>query len=215
MRRAIAILVLLFGSAAIPGPLRAQQVVDRIVARIEDDILTLSEVRELGRFQQLVDGRNTSEDALLARLIDQWIVTAEAAAARFAAPGEADVAREAARLAQQFPSPEAYAARLREVGLGPAAVRRLVARQLHLSRYLDYKFRPAVQVEAAQIERYYHEELAPQLAARGELLPPLEKVEAQVRELLTQREINQRAARWLEESRARIRVEILREGEAK
>jgi len=33
-------------------------------------------------------------------------------------------------------------------------------------------------------------------------------VEGQIRELLTQREISARAAKWLEETRARLRIEI-------
>ena len=50
------------------------RVVDRIVARIEGDILLLSQVRELGAFQQLVEGHAESEDGLLQELIEQGIV---------------------------------------------------------------------------------------------------------------------------------------------
>ena len=185
-----------------------QQVVDRIVVRIEDDVITLSEVRELGRFQQLVEGRAASEEELTRQLIEQWIVTAEAHAARFAAPSEAEVTREVEKLARQFASPEFFLERLRALELTPGAVRRLVERQLYLLRYLDYKFRPAIQVEEAQVARYYGEELAPRLQARGEAVPPLERVAEQIRELLLQREVSARAGRWLEETRGRVRVEL-------
>ena len=43
--------------------------VDRIVARVEHDIITLSEVRELGRYQQLVEGRVADDERLLTQLI--------------------------------------------------------------------------------------------------------------------------------------------------
>lgn len=226
MQRAIAIFVLLAGhalavSAAAPSwpvhllqgqawtpvPL-AQRVVDRIVARLEDDIITLSEVRELGRFQQLVEGRSASGEELLRQLIEQWIVASEATASRFPRPVETDVNREMARLEQQFPSLEAYRARLRELGLADDTVRRLLARQLWLTRYLDYKFRPATQVADAQIERYYREELAPRLAAGNQAVPVLEQVREQIREVLTQRDINQRVERWLEEARPQLRIEV-------
>ncbi len=205
MRGAITWLALFLGQA---GLLPAQQVVDRIVARVEDDIITLSEVRELGRYQQLVQGRSDSDDRLLAQLINQWIVKTEATAARFPRPIEAEVNRELERLEKQFPSTEAYRARLRELGLSSAAVRRLVERQLYLARYLDYKFRPAAQVEAAAIEKYYREELVPALAARGQAAPPLENVQDQIRELLVERDISARADRWLEETRSRLKIEL-------
>jgi parvulin-like peptidyl-prolyl isomerase len=194
-----------------PSDWQPQQVIDRIVARVDDDIVTLSEVRELGRYQQLVEGRSEDERKLLDRIIDQRILTREAAAARFAAPSEASVDRAVAALEKNFASPEAYRARLKSLGLSSDAVRRLVANQVYLARYLDYRFRPAAQFGAEEIEKYYREQLVPQLAARGQAAPPLESVADQIRELLTQREISDRAEKWLEEARTRVRIEILGE----
>ncbi len=196
------------GHSGIPGPAAPQQVVDRIVARVQDDILMLSELRELGRYQQLVQDQAASDDRLLTQLLEQWIVNAEATAARFPRPSEAEVSRELERLEKQFASPEAYRARLQQLELSPAAVRRLVEQQLYLTRYLDYKFRPTSQVDTPAIEKYYREQLVPSLAARGQAAPPLENVQDQIRELLIQREISQRAARWLEETRSRLRIEL-------
>ncbi len=213
MRRASSILLLLAGSALTGSPaLPAQQVVDRIVARVEDDIITLSEVRELGRYQELVQGHADGDDRLLALLLQQWIVNTEATAARFPQPSEAEVSRELERLEKQFASPDPYRERLRRLGLSATAVRRQAERQLYLSRYLDYKFRPAAQVDAAAIEKYYRDELVPSLAARGQAAPTLETVQEQIRELLIQRDINQRAERWLEETRSRLKIEIAASG---
>ncbi len=196
------------GQSGMPGLAAPQQVVDRIVARVQDDILMLSELRELGRYQQLVQDHAASDDRLVAQLIEQWIVSAEATAARFPRPSETEMNRELQRLEKQFASPEAYRARLQQLELSPAAVRRLVEQQLYLTRYLDYKFRPASQVDTAAIEKYYREQLAPSLAARGQAVPPLESVQDQIRELLIQREISERAARWLQETRSRLRIEL-------
>jgi peptidyl-prolyl cis-trans isomerase SurA len=214
MRARILIFALLVVMAGTPAA-QAQQVVDRIVARVEDDILTLSEVRELGRFQQLVNSPGTGaqsrlpgEDELIERLIDQWIVLTEATAARFPKPAKADVQTEFERLAAQFGSADAFRARLQELGLKAESVARNVERQIYLARYLDYKLRPAAHVESAQVEQYFREELVPELRKRGREAPTLESVEGQIRELLTQREISTRATKWLEETRARLRIEI-------
>lgn len=214
MRRALLILGLFVGQAAGPArvaqarvPTGGQRVVDRIVARIEGDIITLSEVRELGRFQKLVEGKAAGDEELLRQLIDQWVVATEAAASRFERPTDAEVKGDLTRLEKEFASPEAFRARLGELQLEEAAVRRLLGRQIWLSRYLDYKFRPAAQVEDAEIERHYGEELSAQLRARGQSVPPLDAVREQIRELLTQQEITRRVGRWLGETRPRMRIE--------
>jgi hypothetical protein len=208
MRLRVAISVLLFAAT----PLFAQRVVDRIVAIIEDDIITQSEVRELGRYQVLASGRQgspaTSESEVLSLLIDQWIVANEARTARFPHPGESEVDRAMQHMAAQFGSPAAWQARLNELELRPATVRAILERQLWLTRYLEYKFRPAAQIDPAELEKYYREELAPRLTSNGGTVPSLASVEDQIRELLIQRDINARASRWLAESKSRLKIEV-------
>ena len=215
MRKRIPCALLLLALAGVPQIIFAQQarVVDRIVARIEDDILTLSELRELGRFQQLVNSGSapkeaTSEEELLRQLIDQWIVNTEASVAQFPHPTKQEVQAEVEVLMKKFASSEAYRARLKELELTPESVARQVEKQIFLGRFLDYKLRPAASVAREQVEKYYREELIPELKKRGQAAPPLESVDEQIRELLTQREISARAAKWLDETRARLKIEI-------
>lgn len=183
------------------------RVVDRIVARIEGDIILLSQERELGAFQQLVEGRAESDERLLAELIEQWIVQTEANQSQFPQPAQSEVDRELARLVAQFGSPEAYAAKLRELGLSTEQVRQLLARQIYVERYIDYKFRPTVQIQTADIEAYFQKELLPELAKKNQLTPRLADVEGEIRELLTQRAITELATKWLEETKSRLKIE--------
>ena len=53
---------------------RSQELIDEIAARIESDIILLSQVRTLSRYQMLVDGKAEGDAVILDRLIDQWIV---------------------------------------------------------------------------------------------------------------------------------------------
>ncbi len=159
------------------------------------------------RLLQLAGLQSESDAKLLDRLVDQWIVKTEADAARFPPPSDADVDRQIEHLRQQLASPGALKSRLQETGLTLPQLRRIVAQQLYLTRYLDYKFRPAVQVDQAAIEKYYRETLLPQLAARGEAAPPLDTVEEQIREVLVERGINELADRWLADSRAHLHIE--------
>jgi hypothetical protein len=194
-----------FGGTAPP---QSARVVDRIVARIEDDIILQSQVRELGALQQLIDDHAESDDKLVQELIEQWMVQTEAAASHFPQPAQSEVDRELARLKANFASPEKYAARLNEVGLSDAEVSRLVSRQIYVERYIDYKFRPSVQIESAEIEAYYKKELQPDLAKKNEPIPSQNAVEEQIREVLTQRRISDLTAKWLDDTKSRLKVGI-------
>jgi len=191
------------------GPIAPQsgRVVDRIVARIEGDIILESQVRELGAFQQLIEGRAETDDQLLSELIEQWMIQTEAAAARFPDPAQSEVDRELARLTARFAGADAYESRLRELGLSAAQARRLLARQIQIERYLDYKFRPATQIESAAIEAYFQNELLPELAKKNQPAPQRAAVEEQIRELLVQRGISELAAKWLDETQSRLKIE--------
>jgi parvulin-like peptidyl-prolyl isomerase len=206
--------ILLLGAAspAIAGQAAQAQpgrVVDRIVARIEGDIILLSQVRGLGAFQQLVEGKAESDDGLLAELIEQWIVQTEATQSRFPEPAQSEVDRELARLVAQFPSAEVYATKLRELGLSAAQVRQLLARQIYIERYIDYKFRPSVQIKSEDVQNYYQNELLPELAKKNE---PRADVEGQILELLTQRAITDLATKWLDDTKSRLKIETTMPG---
>ena len=185
---------------------------DGIAARIEDDIITESEVRELSAFQELVDGKPKPRDEIIKELADQWIVRGEAAVAAFPPPSKADVDRAYQEFVKQFPSAQEFQARCAALGLTEAAVRRILAQQLFLSRFIDYRFRPAAQVDQAQIETYYKDEFVRQLEAKKQAVPPLEDVEDTIREVLIQRAINDRATKWLDDTREHLKIDIVDQG---
>jgi hypothetical protein len=199
---------------ALPPPIAGaehRETVDGIAARIEDDILAESEVNELAAFQTLVDGHSQSRSELIRELADQWILRGEAAATKYPEPSPEDVDAAYAKLQKQFPSPEEFKNRCAALGLAPVSVRRLLAQQLYLSRFLDFRFRPAAQVDQQQIAAFYKDDFAAQLKKQGQAVPPIEEVEDTIREVLIQRAINDRATMWLDETRGDLRIDVLPE----
>jgi hypothetical protein len=81
-----------------------------------------------------------------------------------------------------------------------------------VERYVDYKFRPSVQIEPAEIDAYYQKELLPELAKSNQPTPRLAEVEDQIREVLIQRGISDQTAKWLDETKSRLKIEIESEG---
>jgi parvulin-like peptidyl-prolyl isomerase len=192
-------------------PLPAQEVMDRIAARVENDIILLSDVRILSRYQQLVDGKSESDAQILDRLIDQWIVRNEAETARFPRPSEEDITRGVERVQKSFTSSEEYEARRKQLGLTIIDMRNMVASQLYLSNYLDSRFRPSVKVEPKDVEDFYDKAVIPRAQARGQEPPSLEAAREYIHEALVQRSIDEQAERWLNESRGRVHLEKMLE----
>ncbi|HVH50274.1 MAG TPA: hypothetical protein VM781_01310 [Candidatus Bathyarchaeia archaeon] len=202
--RVLAAALLVIGAVEV---LRAQEVVDRIVARVENDIILLSDLRELSLYQQLVDGKSESDAAILDRLIDQWVVRTEADTAHFPNPTEAEIERGLERLRKSFATPEEYEARKKKLGLSDTEIKAMVEAQLYLSNYLDSRFRPSVQVDSKAIEEFYQNGVVPRAKARGQEPPSLDAARDYIQEALIQKGINEQADRWLKESRSRLHVE--------
>jgi len=203
-------LAIVLASPAIAMPQSAQlaQIVDAIVVRIEDDIITLSELRELAAYQKLLDGRSQSNEEIRSELIEQWVVNNEATTTGFPLPAQAEVDRELSRVETSFSSPAVYQQRLEVVGLTAAAVRRIITRQIYLARYLDYKFRSSIQVDDAALADYYRDHLVPELQAKGQQAPPLTDVTEQIREVLIEQGVNERTAAWFDETKPRLKIEL-------
>jgi hypothetical protein len=200
---------LFFSSLTFVPATFAQELIDRIAARVENDIILLSDVRHLGRYQMLVDGKSENEAQLLDRLIDQWVVQNEADASRFPRPTDAEIDQGVAALKKSFPSLEEYEERRKQSGLSEAQVRDKIATQIHLTNYLDSRFRPSVQVDAKAIEDFYNSAVVPRAKARGQEPPSLEASRDVIQEALIEQSIDAQAEQWLKESRSRIHVERL------
>ena len=204
-RAAIAALLLLSGCRV--G--WAQDVLDRIVARVDTDIILLSDVRELAQYQQFVDGKSETDAQILDRLIDQWIVRTEAKAALFSAPTDEEVNRSLERLKRSFSSPAEYEERRKQSGLTDEDIRRILKSQLYLSNYLDSRFRASIQIDDKAIQDFYQTRVVPRAESRGQIPPTLDAARDFIQEALVQRAINEQADKWLKESRARLHVENL------
>jgi parvulin-like peptidyl-prolyl isomerase len=203
--RVVLLLSLLMANAARMAA--SQEIVDGVAARVENDIILLSDIRALSRYQQFVDGKSETDGQILDRLIDQWIVRTEANVSRFPRPSDADIERDLERLEKSFTSTEEYEARKKQSGLSNAEVRGIVEAQLYLSNYLDSRFRPGVQIDPKTIEDFYQKAIVPRAKERGQEPPPLEAARDSIQEALVQRGINDQADRWLIESKARLHIE--------
>ena len=215
MRKRLTLAAFFLGLLPASTYVRAQEAVDRIVARVETEIILQSDVRQLSRYQAFLDGKPQSDADILNRLIDQWIVRSEADVARFPQPSDEDVNRSIERLKRSFSSPEEFQTRQKQSGITDDEIRRFVRAQLYLSNYLDSRFRPSIQIDEKAIEDFYRSRVVPRAESRNQTPPTLENARDFIQEALVQRAINEQADRWLKESRSRVRVETMLDEKSK
>jgi hypothetical protein len=78
---------------------------------------------------------------------------------------------------------------------------------------VDARLRPAVTIDSKSIESYYNQELLPQLRKSGGEQVPLAEVTPKIKELLTQKKMDELLTAWLQNLRAgsEIHAEALAE----
>ncbi len=189
----------------------AGQIVERIVATVNGQIILQSDWEDSMRYESFIAGRPLNEvspanrKAALDRLIDQELLREQIRATEAHPPDEAEVQGQIDQLRKLYPqgkSDKAWRELLSVDGLNEAELRRRIALQLQLARFVDVRLRPQVTIDSRSIESYYSHELLPQLQQSGEKDVPLAAVRPKIKELLTQKKINQLLVAWLEDLRA-------------
>ena len=183
-------------------------IVDGIVATVGRTVITDSMVRRSLRTAAFLAKTPLAETAAVweetrNRLIEQTLVKEEIRISRYgmAQPDEIRAAME--QVKTQLGGPAAFASKLREYRLTEVDVAENVAWQITFSRFITYRFRPAVQVTDEALRAFYS-----QWKPAGEK-PPFEAA----RELAENEFIAGESARfldrWLKETRQQTRIETL------
>lgn len=141
-RGCVCVVLMLFVCATAARPAAAaDEVIDRVLAVVSGDVITLSDVRAaltLGRVQ--VGDAPDPLRVVLSQLIDRALLLAEVN--RFAPPEPSALTIDAAleSVVARFPSPDTFDATLERLGVDRAFVRDLLREDLLIRAYLDQRF---------------------------------------------------------------------------
>ena len=192
-------------AALLPGALARAELVDRIVAIIDREVVTLSEAEQASEIARARTGASAPLVSVVERLIESRLVEREVERFRRepVSPELVDDALQEVRAG--FSSESALRAMLTRSGLSEEALRAELRRQIAVAQYLEHRFRPLTFVTEEQIEAYYRDELVPEV--RGQRLPELGEVSESIRRILEERAFNARVEEWIDglKDRARIR----------
>ncbi|MDE3178408.1 MAG: hypothetical protein KGM47_02010 [Acidobacteriota bacterium] len=193
------------------------ETLDRIVATIAGIPFTQSDLIHEYKIEELITGRPvTAADAApaastLPRFIDQRLLESELASYHFNSKSIATGAKKQLdAIRNRFKSESGFENALRSSGVNENQLISRIEEQQKIMAMIDMRLRPFASVSAKDIARYYHQILLPAFSREDHgPAPSLPAVEAKIREILVQKEINQLLDGWLLELRKERGVEIL------
>ncbi|MGA7614741.1 MAG: hypothetical protein WBX15_06105 [Thermoanaerobaculia bacterium] len=195
--------------AAIPA--RAE-IIDRIAAVVEQEVITLSEVNQIINLRVIPKNADEDEATYHRRVLDAMI----AQLLRFRDVerfGAQDVSKDAieARLQQviqRFPSQAAFEETLSKMELSLDELKAILKRQLQVEAYIEERFSPTIFVSLDEIERYYTDTWVPMRKRQGLPVQPLGDVREAIRDLLKQQRLQQEVDRWTKQLRSHANVDV-------
>ena len=197
---------------ALPG---AAEVVDRVALSAGLQVVTDSAIRRQLRLdaffqERALDVSPAARREAARRLLDQLLIRREVELSRFAPVAVADVRKQIAALREERRQDEsAFDAALRRAGLSDQDLFDYVQWQITLARFIDFRFRPGVQVGEDEVRVYYQGEFLELLRKQPgpqSAPPPLEKVRSQIMEILVNRKIDGAMDQWLDQVRQQVKI---------
>src|SRR5580693_10068892 len=157
---------------AIALPARAGDILDRIVATVNNHIILQSEWQDAVRYDAFVAGRALNQvqaadcKAALDHLIDQELLREQMRSSGFPHASSEEVQKTIQEIRKRYATAESEAGwqtALQHYGLTETELKKRVTLQVDLMGLVDARLRPNVIIDSKSIESYYNQELLPQL----------------------------------------------------
>jgi len=183
----------------------AQQLIDRVVARVDGYPITLTDVQAalgLGLIQP-----PPGSDPIAAgtqQMIDRQLELSEVQRFPPPEPNPAAVAREAARL--KMNAGARLAALMQSTGLSEQRITDIARDNLRIAGYLDQRFGTAVQVRDEEVANYYRTHEAE--FTRGGETVPFEEAEPVARQRVSDERRRMTVDQWIRDLRSRADVVV-------
>ena len=182
-----------------------QQLLDRIVARVNGEVITLTDVKAAVALGVVEVPADADEAEAIERLVGRRLVLGEVA--RFAPPqpSAAAVARETATLITRAGS--RLAAVMESTGIDKARISDIARDNLRIQAYLDQRFGTTAQLTEEEVAQYYR--IHPDEFTRSGTLMPFTLVEPLARERAGAERRSSTVAQWMRDLRARGDVAVM------
>jgi peptidyl-prolyl cis-trans isomerase SurA len=188
--------------------LRAE-IIDRIVITVGNQVITQSQVDDEVRVTAFlnrekldlaVEPRKQAAD----RLIEQALIKREMDLSHYPLPELSDAGESLQSIRAMYPSETDFQDALEGYGISPDELTRRLWWQLTLLRFIDYRFRPGIQIPPADVQAYYRQQLSEWEQKGIKPIPTLDESRDQIEEILTQKRIDQALDQWIKDTRNQV-----------
>jgi hypothetical protein len=202
---------LLLASAWVAGA----EVYDRLAVSVGNEIITEREVLLSIRTAAFLDGEPiviTPEGKRSAaqKLVELTLIRLEIEANRYPMPSPAQIDRAFASFKEQRfgQDEELYRRTLAEYEVSEASIRESLKTQLVTLSFIEFRFRPAVQIPEEELRDFYEFSYLPEAkrVAPDRKPPEYLEVRSSMIELLTQQRIDNLLDRWISQTESQTRV---------
>ncbi|MGH9668239.1 MAG: hypothetical protein ACRD9L_27780, partial [Bryobacteraceae bacterium] len=152
------------------------EIVDRIAVTVANRVITESQILEAAHLTAFLNGEPADTSAAgkrktADRLVEQILLRREMDLMHFSSPPAADVAPLLAQVKTRFKNEADFDAALRRSQISGAQLKGYLLWQLTTLRFIDFRFRPGVQVSAADLRAYYGRQLTEWQKKRVQPIP--------------------------------------------
>jgi peptidyl-prolyl cis-trans isomerase SurA len=207
-----------FALLGVAVPLRAGDIIERIVAVVNGHMILQSDWDDAVRFEAFTNHRGldavsqADRAAALDRLIDQELLREQSSAPELHGPPPEELRKRVNEIRESYPeaaAPDAWRSLLARYGLDEKQLEARLGMELSIARQVEARLRPNVQIDPNSVESYYRDQFLPGLRQAGAQEVPLDQVSGEIREVLTQQKLNELVTSWLQSLRAESRIRTL------
>jgi peptidyl-prolyl cis-trans isomerase SurA len=190
------------------------EIIDRIAITVANQVITESQIEEeirvtafLNRDQ--IDLSATARKGAAARLIEQALIKREMDLSRYPLPELADTGESLESIKAMYSSETDFQNALQSYGITADELTRRLWWQLTLLRFIDYRFRPGIQIPTADVQAYYRQQVSQWRQKGTNPIPTLEESRDQIEEILTQQRIDQALDQWIKDTQSQLEIKYL------
>lgn len=210
MKRAVAIAAL----AVMGCQIISAEIIDRIAIAVGKEVITESQIDEELRVtaflnREKLDLSAARKKEASERLIEQALIKHEMDASRYPFPEIASANQPLQAVKAMYPSDAAFQSALQSYGITQDELTRHLWWQLTVLRFIDYRFRPGIQISRADVQAYYRQQVSEWQQKGTKPIPTLEQSRDQIEEILTQQRIDSALDQWIADTRKLVTVNYL------
>jgi len=194
--------------------LLSADIIDRIAITVGNQVVTESQIGDEIRVtaflnREKVDLSLEARSQAASRLIEQALIKREMDLSRYPLPELSDTGESLESIKAMYESDAAFQSALQSYGITSDELTRRLWWQLTLLRFIDYRFRPGIQIPSSDVQAYYRQQLSEWEQKGTKPIPTLDESRDQIEEILTQKRIDQALDQWITDSRKQVTINYL------